>query len=80
MDFISAEEFLDHLERHPNGAFVLVKRDLPQPTPAPSETQESEEPSEHSPILPETLRNQIKVSREKLSFYPPQSQLVNVSD
>lgn len=61
MDFLAADEFLDHLEMHPNGSFVLVKRDLPQPTPAPSEPLESEEPLEHSPIIPENLRNQIKV-------------------
>lgn len=62
MDFLSADEFLDHLEMHPNGSFVLVKRDLLQPTPAPSEPPESEEAEEeHSPILPEALRDQIKV-------------------
>lgn len=62
MDFLSADDFLDHLEMHPNGSFVLVKRDLPQPTPAPSEPPESEEAEEeHSPILPEALRDQIKV-------------------
>lgn len=61
MDFLAADEFLDHLEMHPNGSFVLVKRDPAQPTPAPSEP--SEEPtSPHSPILPEMLGNQIKVS------------------
>lgn len=63
MDFLSADDFLDHLEMHPNGSFVLVKRDLLQPTPAPSEPPESEEAEEeHSPILPEALRDQIKVS------------------
>lgn len=61
MDFVVAEDFLDHLELHPNGSFVLVKRDLPQPTPAPSEQLESEEPLTDSLILPEMLRNQIKV-------------------
>lgn len=62
MDFLSADDFLDHLEMHPNGSFVLVKRDLPQPTPAPSEPLESEEAEEEqSPILPEALRDQIKV-------------------
>lgn len=63
MDFLSADEFLDHLEMHPNGSFVLVKRDTPSP-PAPSqpaETLEPEEPSADSPILPEILGNQIKV-------------------
>lgn len=63
MDFVAADDFLDHLEMHPNGSFVLVKRDLPQPTPAPSEPLESEEPlRDDSPHdLPEILRNQIKV-------------------
>jgi hypothetical protein len=28
MDFIAADTFLDHLELHPNGSFVLVKREL----------------------------------------------------
>lgn len=58
MDFLAADEFLDHLEMHPNGSFVLVKRDSVQSMPA--EVQ-SEEPSTHSPILPDLLGNQIKV-------------------
>lgn len=62
MDFLIADEFLDHLERHPNGSFVLVKRDSPQPAPAPSDPFEPEESSApNSPILPETLNNQIKI-------------------
>ncbi|CRK93087.1 CLUMA_CG006572, isoform A [Clunio marinus] len=61
MDFLVADDFLDHLELHPNGSFVLVKRDLPQPTPVSSEPLESEEPSTNSPILPEMLQNQIKI-------------------
>lgn len=28
MDYLSAEDFLEHLELHPNGSFVLVKREL----------------------------------------------------
>lgn len=75
MDFLSADDFLDHLEMHPNGSFVLVKRDLLQPTPAPSEPPESEEAEEeHSPILPEALRDQIKVGAGK-----PQQQEQNLS-
>lgn len=31
MDFTLADDFLEHLELHPNGSFVLVKRDLPLP-------------------------------------------------
>jgi hypothetical protein len=65
MDFLSADEFLDHLEMHPNGSFVLVKRDIPSPPVSiqePTETIETEEPSTDSPILPEILGNQIKVS------------------
>lgn len=63
MDFLSADEFLDHLEMHPNGTFVLVKRDIPPPpTQVPSEPLEPEEiPTPDSPILPEMLGNQIKV-------------------
>lgn len=60
MDFTVAEDFLDHLEMHSNGSFVLVKRDLPQPTSPSPEPIESEKPST-SPSLPEMLRNQIKV-------------------
>lgn len=69
MDFLSAEDFLDHLELHPNGSFVLVKRDQP-PQPvvvALPEPPEPEEPPSHSPIiLPEMLQNQIKVSSASL--------------
>jgi hypothetical protein len=36
LDFKSADDFLDHLERHPNGSFVLVKRDLPPRTIIPA--------------------------------------------
>lgn len=62
MDFLAADEFLDHLEMHPNGSFVLVKRDPVQPTtPAPSDPLESVELPTHSPLLPEMLGNQIKV-------------------
>lgn len=31
MDFTLADDFIEHLELHPNGSFVLVKRDLPPP-------------------------------------------------
>lgn len=81
MDFLSADDFLDHLvisvrfrvrsrslinrqlqEMHPNGSFVLVKRDSPQPTPAtPEPIEPEEELTKISPILPETLQNQIKI-------------------
>jgi hypothetical protein len=65
MDFLAADEFLDHLEMHPNGSFVLVKRDIPPPpTQMPSEPLEVEEPLTSSPILPEMLGNQIKVRAE----------------
>lgn len=60
MDFTVAEDFLEHLEMHPNGSFVLVKRDLPQPAPASPEPIVAEEPPA-SPSLPEMLRNQIKI-------------------
>lgn len=61
MDFTVAEDFLEHLEiEHPNGSFVLVKRDLPQPAPASPEPIVAEKPPA-SPSLPEMLRNQIKV-------------------
>lgn len=60
MDFLAADDFLDHLELHPNGSFVLVKRDLP-PAPVLSEPPECEEPLSNSPISPEMLSNQIKV-------------------
>lgn len=47
---------------HPNGSFVLVKRDFPQPTPEPETCLEAEEPfTSISPILPEMLQNQIKI-------------------
>lgn len=29
LDFSSADDFLEHLELHPNGSFVLVKREMP---------------------------------------------------
>ena len=61
MDFTVAEDFLDHLEMHPNGSFVLVKRDLPQPSPESPEPIVSEKPSSTSPTLPEMLRDPIKV-------------------
>lgn len=63
MDFLSADEFLDHLEMHPNGSFVLVKRDIPAPVIPPEEPIESDEPST---ISPEMLGNQIKVSENLL--------------
>lgn len=62
MDFTVAEDFLDHLEMHPNGSFVLVKRDdLPQPTPESPEPIVSEKPTSTSPTLPEMLIDPIKV-------------------
>lgn len=63
MDFLSAEVFLDHLETHPNGSFVLVKRDSPPPQQAPVVPLEPPEESSapNSPILPEMLSNQIKI-------------------
>lgn len=33
MDFTLADDFLEHLELHPNGSFVLVKRDSLHPPP-----------------------------------------------
>ncbi|KAG5684858.1 hypothetical protein PVAND_014068 [Polypedilum vanderplanki] len=41
MDFSHAEDFLDHLELHPNGSFVLVKRDqIHTPELNPKEQQQ----------------------------------------
>jgi hypothetical protein len=111
-----ANDFLEHLELHPNGSFVLVKRDLPptltlpppqQPPPAPPSPKivinhynnknadddennnaehkkvsnghcepasnvvaarkiarnnvQSESEEESAPIIPEMLKNQIKI-------------------
>lgn len=59
MDFVIAEEFLDHLEAlHPQGSFVLVKRDAPQTIVLNS--PEHEEPSNNM-LLPDLLENQIKI-------------------
>lgn len=94
MDFSIADEFLDHIEMHPNGSFVLVKRDLPSPPLSPkiqqishnnnnynnhhhnhennninnnnniSHSNERFDPEEETlnlPIIPEMLKNQIKI-------------------
>lgn len=98
MDFTSADVFLDHLEMHPNGSFVLVKRDLisiPQQQMSPNklnnndnntisdrnvefnnnnlnssshvasdnleESSAPEEDTSNLPIVPEVLKNQIKI-------------------
>lgn len=63
MDFTVAEDFLDHLEMHPNGSFVLVKRDLPEPPTESPEPDFESEKQPTSPSLPEVLlREPIKVS------------------
>lgn len=75
MDFLSADVFLDHLETHPNGSFVLVKRDSPPPLAAPADPLEPPEETSapNSPILPEMLSNQIKIEPisddEEMSSY-----------
>lgn len=68
MDFVIAEDFIEHLEElHPNGSFVLVKRDPPfEDVSSPSSPQT---PPEHlienskqdDTNLPEAIQNRIKI-------------------
>lgn len=75
MDFTDAEDFIEHLESlHPNGSFVLVKRDFDAITPrlplhndtdkgmTPENPHLEETSRSVTPIiLPETIQNQIKI-------------------
>lgn len=69
MDFVIAEDFIEHLEElHPNGSFVLVKRDPPfennttSSSPSPPPVQSDELSKRDSPaFLPEAVQNRIKI-------------------
>lgn len=139
MDFTNADHFLDHLELHQNGTFVLVKRDLISIPPQPispkihlnnniknnnnnnlsqsssdrlvasvvennnnnhimiqererererergreSSSAVTEEETSNLPIVPEELKNQIKIEpisedEEEEESLPPQNMVTNI--
>ncbi|XP_070491660.1 myoneurin-like [Chironomus tepperi] len=131
MDFTNADHFLDHLELHQNGTFVLVKRDLISIPPQPlspkihlnnnnnnniSQTSSDrivasvvehnnnhimiqerererererelaviEEETSNLPIVPEELKNQIKIEPisedEDEESLPPQNMVTNIPE
>jgi hypothetical protein len=76
MDFVIAEDFIEHLEElHPNGSFVLVKRDPPfesvssPSSPPPPQIQNNNDENfknhdinpQQTHLLSETIQNRIKI-------------------
>lgn len=58
MDFTLADDFLEHLELHPNGSFVLVKKDLPSQLSLPiSPHQQQQQQPPPAPPSPKIIIN-----------------------